>query len=123
MAKKRDYIGSTVGLVEGRTLKLELPDGGLRLERGGVLPEVTVAYEICGNVRDEMDNVVFICHALTGDAHVAGRHAEGEEPDGWWEGMVGSRRSATPEWTRRRSTPATYSLDSTESSVWYRQRT
>ena len=92
MAKKRDYIGSTVGLVEGRTLKLELPEGGLRLERGGVLPEVTVAYEICGNVRDEMDNVIFVCHALTGDAHVAGRRVEGEEPDGWWEGMVGSGR-------------------------------
>ena len=92
MAKKRDYIGSTVGLVEGRTLKLELPEGGFRLERGGVLPEVTVAYEICGNVRNEMDNVIFVCHALTGDAHVAGQRAEGEEPDGWWEGMVGSGR-------------------------------
>ena len=92
MAKKREYIGKTVGVVETRILKLELPEGGLRLERGGVLPEVAVAYEICGAVRPEMDNVVFVCHALTGDAHVAGSHAADAEPDGWWEGMVGSGR-------------------------------
>jgi homoserine O-acetyltransferase len=92
MARKRTYIGETVGVVETRTMKLKLPEGGLRLERGGVLPEVTVAYEICGNIRKELDNVVFVCHALTGDAHVAGKHGEGEEPDGWWEGMVGSGR-------------------------------
>ncbi len=92
MAKKRDYIGKSVGVIETRTLKLDLPESGLKLERGGVLPEVTVAYEICGAIRPEMDNVVFICHALTGDAHVAGSRAENAEPDGWWEGMVGSGR-------------------------------
>ncbi len=92
MAKKREYIGKAVGVVETRTLKLELPEGGLKLERGGVLPEVSVAYEICGAIRPEMDNVVFICHALTGDAHVAGSRAPDAEPDGWWEGMVGSGR-------------------------------
>lgn len=92
MAKKRNYIGKTVGVVEPKILKLKLPEGGLKLERGGVLSEVEVSYEVCGLVREAMDNVVFICHALTGDAHVAGTHAEDAEPDGWWEGMVGSGR-------------------------------
>ena len=90
--KKKNYIGATVGLVESRSLKLDLPEGGFALERGGVLPEVTVAYEMCGNIRPEMDNVVFICHSLTGDAHVAGKKTSNGEPNGWWEGMVGSGR-------------------------------
>lgn len=92
MARKRNYIGSTVGAVETKTLKLELPEGGFKLEKGGVLPEITVAYEMCGNVRAAMDNVVFVCHALTGDSHVAGISRGAEEPDGWWEGMVGKGR-------------------------------
>lgn len=92
MARKRTYEGTTVGVVEPRSMRLDLPKGGLKLEGGGVLREVVVAYEICGAIREEMDNVVFVCHALTGDAHVAGSNAEGAEPDGWWEGMVGGGR-------------------------------
>ncbi len=92
MAKKRTYTGNTVGVVEPKSVRLNLPEGGFKLEHGGVLPEITVAYEICGNITEENDNVVFICHALTGDAHVAGLRPGSEEPDGWWEGMVGSGR-------------------------------
>jgi len=93
MAKvSKKYIGKTVGVVERRQLELRLPEGGFVLEHGGVLPTITVAYEMCGLEREERDNVVFICHALTGDSHVAGASAEGQEPDGWWEGMVGSGR-------------------------------
>ena len=61
-----------VGVVEARSLRLKLPEGGFRLRTGGVLKQIDVAYEECGAMRPEMDNVVFICHALTGDAHVAG---------------------------------------------------
>ena len=92
MAKKREYIGKSVGLVERRQMELPLPEEGFVLEHGGILRSLTVAYEMCGNVREEKDNVVFICHALTGDAHVAGSSSADGEPDGWWEGMVGSGR-------------------------------
>jgi homoserine O-acetyltransferase len=80
---------STVGIVETKTLRLDLPSGGFRLEKGGVLPEIVVAYERCGNVTPANDNVVFICHALTGDAHVAGLRPGEVAPSGWWDGMVG----------------------------------
>jgi len=71
------------------TLKLELPPGGFRLEKGGVLPEIEVTVERCGAITADNDNAVFICHALTGDAHVAGLRPGETEPSGWWEGMIG----------------------------------
>ncbi len=92
MARKRTYIGSTVGAVEPRSAKLTLPEDGFHLEHGGTLPEITVAYEMCGTLSEKKDNVIFVCHALTGDSHVAGIRPGLEEPDGWWEGMVGSGR-------------------------------
>ena len=79
----------SVGIVQPQTLKLTLPQGGFRLEKGGVLPEIEVAYERCGHADPGNDNVVFICHALTGDAHVAGIRPGDAEPSGWWEGMIG----------------------------------
>lgn len=91
-AKKREYIGECVGLVERKILPLHLPDSGFKLEHGGILAELSVAYEECGLIRNERDNVVFICHALTGDSHVAGQSTPDGEPDGWWEGMVGKGR-------------------------------
>ncbi len=81
-----------VGIVEPKRLKLELPEGELRLAYGGVLKEVEVAYEECGAPMTD-DNVVYICHALTGDAHVAGIRPGETKPSGWWEGMVGPGRA------------------------------
>ena len=60
---------------------------GLLLEGGGRLPGVTVAYETYGTLNDRRDNAVLICHALSGDSHVA-RHDEDDEP-GWWDLVVG----------------------------------
>ena len=80
---------SSVGIVEKKELKLDLPEGGLQLEEGGALLEITVAYECCGTLSPKRDNVVLICHALTGDAHVAGRYDASDERPGWWDQMVG----------------------------------
>ena len=56
---------SGVGLVEPKSMELKLPEGGLKLRTGGVLKRVDVAYEECGAIRPELDNVVFICHAFS----------------------------------------------------------
>ena len=81
-----------VGKVERKKMKLALPEGGLKLAYGGVLKEVEVAYEECGAPIGP-DNVIYICHALTGDSHVAGILPGEEKPSGWWEEMVGPGRA------------------------------
>ena len=79
----------TVGVVEPRVTTLTLPSGGFRLEDGGVLARIDVAWESCGRETPANDNVVFICHALTGDAHVAGRRPGEDSSSGWWDSIVG----------------------------------
>ncbi len=81
-----------VGIVEPKSLELELPEGGFKLEPGGVLKKIVVRYEQCGAPM-RGDNVIFICHALTGDAHVAGIRPGETKPSGWWELMIGPGRA------------------------------
>ncbi|MDR0327307.1 MAG: homoserine O-acetyltransferase [Planctomycetaceae bacterium] len=59
----------------------------LLLELGETLPEVRIVYETYGNLNARKDNAVLVCHALSGDSHVAAHDAD-DDP-GWWEIMVG----------------------------------
>lgn len=81
--------GGSVGKVRTQIARISLPPGGFRLECGGNLPELQVAYETYGELSPQKDNVVFLCHALTGDAHVAGEHESAEPSAAWWDEMVG----------------------------------
>lgn len=64
--------------------------GPFALERGGELPGVNVAYETYGELNAARDNAVLVCHALSGDSHVA-RHSPEDDP-GWWDCLVGPGR-------------------------------
>ena len=78
-----------VGVVQTRVVKINLPSAGLVLDNRETLPELQVAYESYGSISPSGDNVVYICHALTGDAHVAGVHDEKDAKPGWWDAMIG----------------------------------
>ncbi len=59
----------------------------LNLENGDRLEQITVCYETWGRLDEAGSNAVLICHALSGDSHVA-RHDE-KDAQGWWEIVVG----------------------------------
>src|SRR5271154_5837328 len=94
----------SVGTVETGHVDLPSP---VALDCGRTLHPVRVAYETYGTLAPHRDNVIMVCHALSGDAHAAGfsTAASGESTrDGFaaedrdgtagrglggWDGMIG----------------------------------
>lgn len=61
----------------------------LRLESGRILSEFDLVYETYGKRSLNDDNIIVICHALTGSHHAAGRYDESDAKPGWWDGLIG----------------------------------
>lgn len=80
---------NSVGFVETQHATLFESPHELRLESGIRFGPIEVAYETYGTLSPERDNAIFVCHALTGDAHVAGWHAGKDRKPGWWNDFVG----------------------------------
>ncbi len=69
------------------------------LEGGGVLPDVSLAYETWGTLAADGSNAILVCHALTGDSHVVGPLGPGHPTSGWWDGVVGPGKAVdTDRW-------------------------
>ena len=62
--------------------------GPLALDGGGTLAQTVVAYETYGTLDPQASNAILVCHALTGDQHLASAHPRTGKP-GWWARMVG----------------------------------
>lgn len=86
-------IKGSVGTVTTQYYNHQSP---LLLESGETLPSLTIAYETYGSLNRDASNAVLLCHALSGDAHVAG-HYEGEKRAGWWDAVVGPGKAFDTE--------------------------
>jgi len=64
------------------------PDTPLMLDCGVDLAPFQIAYQTYGRLNADRSNAVLICHALTGDQHVANIHPVTGKP-GWWQTLVG----------------------------------
>ena len=89
LIETREPDEHSVGLVETQFLTLFEPPNELDAEDGTKFGPVTVAYETYGELSPQKDNAIFICHALTGDAHAAGYHSPESDKPGWWENFIG----------------------------------
>jgi homoserine O-acetyltransferase/O-succinyltransferase len=104
MVPASTLAAGSVGSVETRYLDLPAP---VPLDCGRELHPVRLAYETYGTLSPQRDNVILVCHALSGDAHAAGFSAARPEAStrdgfaaddrdgtagkalGWWDGMIG----------------------------------
>ncbi|MBB5791221.1 homoserine O-acetyltransferase MetX [Jiangella mangrovi] len=104
MTPASTLAAGSAGTVETHFVDLPAP---VRLDSGGELHPVRVAYETYGTLAPARDNVILVCHALSGDAHAAGvsataaaastrdgfgaddRDGSAGKALGWWDGMIG----------------------------------
>ena len=66
-------------------------DQPLKLDCGIDLAPFQIAYQTYGQLNADRSNAILVCHALTGDQHVANVHPVTGKP-GWWETLVGPGR-------------------------------
>ncbi len=79
----------------GLDRRVTLP-GEFPLAGGGVLPELTIAYETYGKLNANRTNAILVCHALTGDQYLASAHPVTGKA-GWWTRLVGPGKPVDPE--------------------------
>jgi len=77
---------SSVGIVAPQTAHFSEP---LALKSGAVLPAYDLVYETYGTLNVDKSNAVLVCHALSGNHHVAGKYHENDKNPGWWDNMIG----------------------------------
>jgi homoserine O-acetyltransferase/O-succinyltransferase len=62
------------------------PSAPLRLQSGAELSAPTIAFQTWGTLNANRDNVIWVCHALTGNTDIAS----------WWPGLFGINRPIDP---------------------------
>lgn len=80
---------NSIGIVKSNTAYFDSP---LTLKSGEVLPQFHLVYETYGTLNADKSNAVIICHALSGNHHVAGKYAETDKNAGWWDNLIGPNK-------------------------------
>jgi homoserine O-acetyltransferase len=63
----------------------------LAMSAGVALSPFSIAYQTYGELNADKSNAILLCHALTGDQHVANTHPITGKP-GWWSALVGPKK-------------------------------
>lgn len=86
-SEREDYVSGEgqVGIVREKTFRHE---DYFEMENGS-LDEFQLRYETYGDLNKAGTNAILICHALTGDHHVAGVYSKDDRQPGWWNHVVG----------------------------------
>jgi len=77
---------NSIGIVKPKIFKCSDP---IKLSCGMTLDNFELIYETYGKLNKNKDNAVLVCHALSGNQHVAGRHKKTDKHPGWWDSLVG----------------------------------
>ena len=86
--EKKVHQNNSLGIVKGQIFTFD----SLKLENGERFGPVTLAYETYGILNKDKSNAILITHALSGDAHAAGVHEDGDNP-GWWDEFIGPAKA------------------------------
>ena len=77
---------NSIGIVKPKIFKCADP---IKLSCGMTLDNYELIYETYGKLNKNKDNAILVCHALSGNQHVAGRHKKTDKHPGWWDSLVG----------------------------------
>lgn len=80
---------NSVGIVTPQTCHIDTP---LHLKSGSILDRYDLVYETYGTLNPEKSNAILICHALSGNHHLAGTYADQPKSRGWWNNMIGPNK-------------------------------
>jgi len=86
---EKNNVSGEVGFVACKDFLCKEP---LQFELGGELSEYNIRYETYGKLNADKSNAILVCHALSGDHHLAGVYSMTDKKTGWWNQIVGSNK-------------------------------
>ena len=89
MLENKPLENNFVGIVAAKTAHFDSP---LTLQCGQTLPHFDLVYETYGTLNANKSNAVIVCHALSGNHHVAGKYSEADKNPGWWNNLIGPNK-------------------------------
>ena len=89
MSENNPLENNFVGIVAAKTAHFDSP---LTLQSGQTLAYFDLVYETYGTLNAAKNNAVIVCHALSGNHHVAGKYSEADKNVGWWDNLIGPNK-------------------------------
>ena len=92
--RKKEIMDFGIKIIENKVLKCsvaEFTKSNFKLDSGYILDDFNIAFKTYGNLNENSNNAILICHALTGDQYVTGLNPITNR-DGWWSRMIGPNK-------------------------------